>query len=649
MRTDDDQDVVAAWYTREPIRYDRLASVGDEVGRAKVARQLGLDPPARTPVVIDGRPAAMLEVFLEPGSRSDDTLTRFAELLGAHASQASQLVDAEALLRDAGTQLDALLHAVHDAILVFDPDTERILEANAKALAVYGFTRSELLGRSLASLSLREHPVDRVAQTLSSNQTTEFETVQSRADGSPVHLHVRAMPIQFAGQKAILTVNRDLTVERRVRAQLDYESHHDALTGLVNRATFLTDTQRALAGDPGPSTVAVIVVDLDRFKAINHARGHSAGDRLLREVADRLRSAALRATTIARVGADEFALLLDDLPSPEAAMRTASFLARILARPWYLDGEAHPIDASIGLATKRPTHDTAEGLVRDATLAMRRSKALGGRRLTVFAPALHTDVARRHRLEVDLRLAISRGEIEPWFQPIISMTSGELVGAEALARWVHPQGDRISPAIFVPAAEAAGLIGPLHDCILDAVAARVRAWRPLVEGREFAISINLSSMQLADRTLVDGIDAALARHDVTPAEVRIEITESAMLDQPEVGAEILARLRERGFELYLDDFGTGYSSLGYLRRLPISAIKLDRSFIAEIERDPKSLAIVRGVLGLARELELSIVAEGVESKLQEHTLRELGCELAQGYRYAPALPADEFEARFLRR
>lgn len=431
----------------------------------------------------------------------------------------------------------------------------------------------------------------------------------------------------------------DVTARRAMEERLRREALQDPLTGLPNRRLLMERLSAAVdRGRRRGAGTALLFLDLDRFKLVNDSLGHPVGDQLLVAVADRLRAAVRPADTVARFGGDEFAVLLDGAPGADAAVRTAEAIRRALAAPVALDGFEVFASASIGIAVGGAHADGPEALLRGADAAMYRAKARGPGHCELYDRALHARALARLRMETDLRRALDRGEVTAHYQPIVSLASGRIRGAEALARWRHPERGWVRPDEFIPAAEETGLILDLGRRVLAEACRHASAWT--VDGSGVQVSVNLSVKQLAQADLVEQVRRTLDESGMDPARLRLEVTESVLVADPAAAAATLGRLRDLGPRVVMDDFGTGYSSLSALHRLPLDGLKVDRSFVAAMGQDGRAGQVVASVLALARELGLDVVAEGIERPDQLARLRQLGCDAGQGFLFSPAADAD---------
>jgi diguanylate cyclase (GGDEF)-like protein len=434
----------------------------------------------------------------------------------------------------------------------------------------------------------------------------------------------------------------DVTARKQAEERIQYLATRDALTGLPNRA-LLGDraAQAILAAARSRGMLAVLLIDLDRFKLVNDSLGHRAGDALLRSVAERLQNTLRREDTLARLGGDEFVLLWDGLKAAQDAALVAQRVQAILARPFTLEGRALNVTASIGVAIYPEDGRDFSELLKNADTALYDAKDGGRNGFRFFSPALHTRAVERLALESDLRGALARGELQLRWQPVVRHDA--VVGAEVLVRWNHPQRGLLKPDAFIPQAEECGLIRAVGEWTLERALSQIGAWQRQLPGAPW-FALNVSALELAQgEAYVARLRAALAAHAVPAARLELEVTERVLMAHLPESIETLRRIGELGVRLAIDDFGTGYSSLAYLRRLPIHKLKIDRGFLRELESSDGDAMIVETVAAMAKGLGLQVAAEGVETEAQLRRLLAVGCEEWQGHLFSEPLEAAAFE------
>lgn len=441
---------------------------------------------------------------------------------------------------------------------------------------------------------------------------------------------------------------QDITDKKIAEQKLQHEATHDALTGLPNRALFMRRLEEALERsrhDP-KYQVSVLFIDLDRFKFVNDSLGHLIGDQLLIGIADRLRQCMRPPDIVARLGGDEFMILVEGRYYAERITRIADRIQRQFDKPFDLYGQEVYSSASIGILRASENHMTSEDVMRDADTAMYQAKRSGRSRHVVFDDDMHTVAKETLLLETDLRKAIERYEFEVQYQPIYSLSTGEIEGVEALARWNHPQLGEIPPSRFIKLAEETGLIDPLGELVLDKACTEVGEIYDVLDQDTLKLSVNLSCRQFAQPFLVRQVENILNRTGFPPTRLKLEITETVFFEYQERAIEMLNELRTSGIEIDIDDFGTGYSNLSYLVRLPISTLKIDRSFVSPIDEAGANTELVRTIVSMAKNLGLKVIAEGIETKSQLEALRKLKCESGQGYLLSSPLSAAELAELF---
>jgi diguanylate cyclase (GGDEF)-like protein/PAS domain S-box-containing protein len=527
-----------------------------------------------------------------------------------------------------------------------------VMRANHALARILGVEAEALVGHRITEFT---HPddVELTSAELSRLASGDIERYRMEKryldrEGRVVWASVSVSLVRDANGDPLYTVGQveDITERKAIAERLEHAAIHDPLTGLPNRVLFMDRLEHALTvAARSRRRVGVVFLDLDRFKFVNDSYGHAAGDRLLVAVADRLRSALRPSDTVARFGGDEFVVLCEEVAGEEAALEIAGRMSDAVSRPVLLpEGEVF-VTASLGVALSGTADDTAENLLRDADTAMYRAKDQGRARTEVFDERTHQRAVHQLRTGNDLHRALERREFQVHYQPVVDVPTGTVAGFEALVRWQHPTRGLILPGDFVALAEETGLIVPLGAWVLEEACRQVAAWQARMpdDAPPLFISVNLSPRQLAEPTLPAETARILEHTGVDPASVWLEITESTLMHDAESAIGALRALRALGVHLSVDDFGTGYSSLSYLKRFPVEALKVDRSFVDGLGRESGDSAIVTAVITLAHALGLRAVAEGVETDIQLNELQMLGCDMAQGYLFSHPKPASQLE------
>ncbi|MEW6573467.1 MAG: EAL domain-containing protein [Bacillota bacterium] len=557
---------------------------------------------------------------------------------------------AEEALRESEAKFRALTETAPAAICIYQG--ERLRYVNPATGAITGYPEKELLQMNVLDLvhpDFREPVRQRnLASRGFGSAPLRYEIKIVTKQGRERWVDLTAAPIEFEGQPAMLATAFDITDRKVAEERLLYDALHDALTGLPNRNLFMDRLGRAIewAKRHQDYSFAVLFLDLDRFKNVNDSLGHMAGDQLLVEVGRRLEASLNPGDTIARLGGDEFVILLEDLKDVSDAVRMAERIQAELQSPFNLGGQEVFTTGSIGIAFSKTGYDRAEEVLRDADTAMYRAKMLGKARYVIFDASMHFHAVSLLQLEADLRRAVERREFMVYYQPVVSLSSGEVAAVEALVRWRHPQRGLVPPLEFIPLAEETGLILPIGEWVLQTACSQTKNWHVAGYPR-LRLMVNFSARQFQDRGLLTMIERILRETGLPPTALNIEITESVAMKDTEYTSKMLNELDEMGIEISLDDFGTGYSSLGYLNRFVIDAIKVDHSFVSNIAGDPSYVAIVKAIIVMAHSLGLKVVAEGVETKGQLAVLCSLSCDQMQGFLFSPPVPAEEL-TRLLR-
>lgn len=541
----------------------------------------------------------------------------------------------------------AAMDAAPDGIVLVD-SRGTMLYANAALAAMSGYSLQELIHAPIHLLL----PVEQ-RQAHKSQISTYFgcpsrrpmgmgrDLWLQRKDGSKIPVDVALGHSEECGGAAVAFV-RDLTELRRLEARMHYQATHDTLTGLLNRWQFGQRLEQAIAesmrqGEP----FALLLLDLDDFKAINDGYGHAAGDQVLIEVARRLKGVMRASDTLARLGGDEFTVLLQPLSGPQEAQERAKQLLQVLCQPCRMHGFELNFGASLGIATCPGDARDAPTLMRYADMAMYQAKERGRAHYAFYTDDMGRRMAEKVLLHERLKVALGYGALTLHYQPQVDVATGRICGAEALLRWTDPQLGEVTPDRFIPVAEATGLILALGAWVLDEACRQIAQWAQ--EGRPLRVAVNLSAQQLRQTDLVEQLADSLRRHG-TPAQLlELEVTESEAMADPEQAREVLSSLQALGVGLALDDFGTGYSSLAHLKQLPVSRIKIDREFIRPLHHSAQDATMVRAIIVLARTLGLRVVAEGVETTEQLRFLSEHGCDAYQGWLCSKAVPAGQLQ------
>ncbi|MCZ7426614.1 bifunctional diguanylate cyclase/phosphodiesterase [Micromonospora sp. WMMA1949] len=543
----------------------------------------------------------------------------------ARTTDALNVVDLDQVLTTAVTEASELFSA--DEVEIELRDGGRTIRGNSTNIAYDGVApQPSAVDGQVMPVALEGH-----------DRTDDVGVLRLRFAG-PVELSEREQYTLRTFASALCTAVRNAQAYAelaRIAEDHAYAATHDALTGLSNRRHLLDEGSAQLTTRHADGVTALVLIDLNHFKEVNDTLGHGAGDRVLIQVAERLRDAANPDDLVARLGGDEFAVLLRGLPAPAVAAHRAEALLAALHDPLDLDGMRISVEASGGIAVAPATGGMAE-LLRRADVAMYQAKR-AGQRVATYAPVRDTADLSRLTLGGELPRAVADHEFTVNFQPIVDLASGEVIGAEALARWHHPTHGLIDPLRFLEAVERSGLLPAFAEAILDQALIAAGSWRDA--GFDLPVSVNVSPRSLLDARFPGAVLARLRAHDLPPDRLVLELTETLTLSQLDVVDRVLSRLRDSGVRLALDDFGTGYSSLSLLSRIPVHELKIDRSFVGAMETAPEAAAVIRSTLDLGRSLDLTVVAEGVESEPQRRALWELGCAAGQGHLFARPLPA----------
>jgi diguanylate cyclase (GGDEF)-like protein/PAS domain S-box-containing protein len=541
-----------------------------------------------------------------------------------------------------------LINLTYEAIFVCNANGE-IIFWNRSAQFLYGWTSSEVEGKIADELLKTEFPFDSpdVQSVIQEKGKWEGELTHTRRDGTKIIVESRQVLVRKESEgriKGVLVVNRDITERKLAETKLQYQALHDALTGLPNRLLLTERIEGAIKRSQRKpnSLYALLFIDLDRFKNINDSLGHLVGDQLLVAISQRLGLCVRESDTVSRLGGDEFVIFLDELQQEQQALKVAERIFEQLKDPIIIDGRDILITVSIGIAFNTDQNSSATELLRNADLAMYRAKKQNGSTYGIFNPRMHEQAQTLWELESNLRLAVERQEFFLVYQPIFCLTTETLIGFEALVRWQNPQQGLISPREFIPMAEETGLMVPLGEWILHEACQQLVLWQQeYSQAHSLKMSVNISSQQMEMANFLDRFDQILAATKLPATSLVLEITETLLMRNLEAATVLLLELKKRQIKISIDDFGTGYSSLSYLCYLPVNSLKIDRSFVTEINAKSENLKIVQAIISLAQQLNLKVIAEGIETQENLWQLQKLDCQYGQGYFFAKPLESSQ--------
>ena len=576
-------------------------------------------------------------------SNLEEANTALRREIGEHRKAQEILMKSEQKLR---------LHA-HQAPLAFiEWDLSfRVVEWNPAAQRIFGYSRREAQGRHAAALIAAERSCDTIAtlwKRLLIDKHSAQVTIENRTkSGRNIVCEWYYTPLVDAQGSvlSVMTLAQDVTANRQAQERLNYLAYHDDLTGLPNRSLYNDRLSQAMIEARRQGRyVGVMLLDIDHFKMVNDTVGHDAGDELLRDIGKRLSVCVRDSDTVARFGGDEFGLVLADMADPRDAIFVAQKMLDSFAPPFFVGGREMFVGPSIGITIYPVDSDTLDGLVKNADSAMYHAKAQGRNNFQFYSAELTARAQSRLAMETSLRRALERREFLLHYQPKFSLETGEMTGVEALIRWQHPEFGMVSPQDFIGIAEESGLILPIGEWVLREACQQVKRWHDEGLG-QVRLAVNLSTKQFRHGRLKETLAGVLAETGFDPRYLEFEITESVLMESSAAVSEVLADLKAMGISISVDDFGTGYSSLSYLKRFPIDALKIDRSFVRDLPKDQDDAAIVRAIIAMSRSLRMKVIAEGVETEEQQQFLRAEGCDEIQGFFSGRPVPPEEFLQR----
>ena len=579
----------------------------------------------------------LFDMHVHPVANADGRIERIA-LFSRDVTQIHQR-------RQQLRKLETALEQAPVSVMITDR-TGAIEYVNRTFVLISGYSEDEVLGRNPRMLKSGETPHSTYRDMwhcLSTGITWQGELCNRAKDDSLFWEYATLSAVR--DDDGIIThymaVKENITQRKETEQQLEHQATHDPLTGLPNRLLLEDRVHHAIeVARRENRRIGLMFIDLDRFKIVNDSLGHVAGDELLKVVSGRLRHTLRRSDTVARLGGDEFVVVLTHFQNSGELADVAEKIARSLEEPVELAGHVVHVGASIGIALYPEDGDNFHDLMKDADTAMYRAKQKGRNTFCFYDARMNDEALDRLKLEEALRRALIRGEFQLYYQPQIDLQTGMMTSVEALIRWNCPERGLVSPGVFIPVAEESNLISMIGWWVLEEACRQLAVWR--ASGMApIKVAVNVSGRQFLNHALVECISDLLRQYEVHPSLLEIELTESTVMAEPERAIEQLSRLRDIGIQVSVDDFGTGYSSLSYLKRLPLNTIKVDRSFVRDVNSQSDNAAIVSAILGLADALDMSIVAEGVETEGEETHLRDAGCIKVQGFRYAQPMPADQ--------
>jgi diguanylate cyclase (GGDEF)-like protein/PAS domain S-box-containing protein len=566
------------------------------------------------------------------------------EQLMLQIKRAIEKQQADAALRESETKFRNLLESAPDGMMIVN-DERNVVLINRKFEEIFGYDRSEVIGRNMDMFipsrytHHQKYSKEYLKNPQAMHMTEGRETFALHRDGSEIPVEIRLSPLKTPEGFIVLAAIRDVTERKHYEAQLEYLTTHDGLTNLPNRNLLIDRLSQAiLYAKRNQRKAAVLFIDLDNFKVINDSLGHDMGDRLLKIIGERLTICVRANDTVARQGGDEFVIVLTDLAESEDAGSMAEKIQATLSQPLHIDTHNFGISCSIGISIYPKDGKDAQALLKNADAAMFRVKEQGRAAFQFFTAELNNSLVERMTMEHGLRQALDNNELSVHYQPQVDLASGKMIGLEALLRWQSPELGMVSPARFIPLAEETGLIIPIGDWVLKTAVTQNKIWQT-AGFPPLTMAVNLSPRQFWYPGLIETVTRVLCESDLEPRYLELEITEGLVMRDVESALTMLDELKKLGVQLAMDDFGTGYSSLSHLKRFPFDKLKMDISFVREVTSDPGSAAIAKTIIAMAHNLNLRVIAEGIETKAQLSYLRDHGCDEMQGFYFSRPVPA----------
>ena len=560
-----------------------------------------------------------------------------------HLSTIKQRIAAEAM-ETAKDYTKNLINSSLDMIVATNLDS-KIVGFNSAAQRTFGYSEAEVIGKPIDILYGKSSDLINVRKEIAKFEKFEGEIINKRKNGGKFYSFMSASPLLDSKGKVVgvMGISRDITERKQAEEKIEHMAYHDQLTGLPNRILLTDRINQVLARGRRQSNLAVILfLDLDRFKFINDSLGHDAGDKLLKAVAERLKKSTRKSDTLARHGGDEFTILIQDLSKIEYITNLIERVFTAFEAPFNLEGRKFFITISMGVSIYPNDGEDAEALLKNADIAMYRAKEEGKNSYQLFTNAMHENTTARLNLEYKLRKAIEKEEFVLHYQPQVDITTGEVIGMEALLRWQDPKEGLIPPGNFIPLAEDTGLIVPIGEWVLRTACIQNKMWQE--RGfKPVTMSVNVSMRQFKQKDFVDIVKVTLKETNLNPQYLELELTETILMDDVESVIKKLHELKALGIRLSIDDFGTGYSSLEYLKRMPIDMLKIAQEFVKDINVDLNDVAIAKATIQMAQSMGLEVIAEGVETIEHQRILTDLHCNKTQGYLFSKPVPPEEFE------